>query len=153
MLNQNVFHPCKGVHHVERKASPQGDLVKKKRSLEESFFKPITPKRRTRLNYIFVGCDSHDKTLVNRIALNREAAERKGFAATGAGRRKMIEYLKERSRLAGGATVVVAYEASGNGFILCEELKKAGFACHVRHLGKKLCLRRADQAPEFRRGD
>src|SRR2546422_11058871 len=43
----------------------------------------------------------------------------------------MIEYLKERSRLAGGAKVVVAYEASGNGFILCEELKKAGFECHV----------------------
>lgn len=83
------------------------------------------------MNYIFVGCDSHDKTLVNRIALNREAAERKGFAATGAGRRKMIEYLKERSRLAGGAKVVVAYEASGNGFILCEELKEAGFECHV----------------------
>ena len=61
------------------------------------------------MNYIFVGCDSHDKTLVNRIALNREAAERKGFATTGSGRRKMIEYLKERSRLAGGAKVVESF--------------------------------------------
>jgi transposase len=83
------------------------------------------------LNYIFVGCDSHDKTLVNKIALNREAAERIGFAATRSGRRKMIEYLKKRNDVAGGAKVVVAYEASGNGFILCDELKEAGFDCHV----------------------
>jgi transposase len=83
------------------------------------------------LNYIFVGCDSHDKTLVNKIALNREAAQRKGFGASGAGRRKMIEYLKEGSQEAGGAKVVVAYEASGNGFILCDELKQAGIECHV----------------------
>jgi transposase len=82
-------------------------------------------------NYIFVGCDSHDKTLVTQIALNREAAEKKSFGATLAGRRKMIEYLKERSEAAGGAKVVVAYEASGNGFILCDELKAAGFECHV----------------------
>ena len=83
------------------------------------------------MNYIFVGCDSHDKTLVTKIALNREATEKRGFAATGAGRRKMIEYLKERSQVAGGAKVVVAYEASGNGFILCDELKQAGIECHV----------------------
>lgn len=83
------------------------------------------------MNYIFVGCDSHDKTLVNKIALNREAPERRGFAASRAGRRKMIEYLKERSQAAGGAKVVVAYEASGNGFILSDELKEAGFECHV----------------------
>jgi transposase len=83
------------------------------------------------LNYIFVGCDSHDKTLVNKIARNREAAERKSFAATRAGRRKMIEYLKTRSQAAGNVKVVVAYEASGNGFILCDEMKAAGFECHV----------------------
>jgi transposase len=83
------------------------------------------------LNYIFVGCDSHDKTLVTKIALNREAAERRSFSATASGRRKMIEELQKRSQAAGGAKVVVAYEASGNGFILCDELKSAGFECQV----------------------
>jgi transposase len=68
---------------------------------------------------------------VNKIALNREMAERKTFAASHAGRRKMIEYLKARSQAAGNAKVVVAYEASGNGFILCDELRQAGFECHV----------------------
>jgi len=83
------------------------------------------------LHYIFVGCDSHDKTLVSKIALNRESAERKGFAATHAGRTKMIEYLKKRSQAAGNAKIVIAYEASGNGFILCDELMQAGIECHV----------------------
>jgi len=81
------------------------------------------------LNYIFVGCDSHDKTLVTKIAINLEASEKKTFSATGSGRRKFIQYLAERAK--GGAKVVVAYEASGNGFILCDELRAAGFDCHV----------------------
>ena len=78
------------------------------------------------MNYIFVGCDSHDKTLVTKIALNRETAEKKRFGATRAGRRKLIEYFRRRSAEAGRAEVVVAYEASGNGFILCDELKQQG---------------------------
>jgi transposase len=43
----------------------------------------------------------------------------------------MIEFLKTKVQQAGGARVVVAYEASGNGFILCDELRAAGFECHV----------------------
>jgi transposase len=83
------------------------------------------------LNYIFVGCDSHDKTLVNKIAHNRGEAETKRFSGNRSGRRKLIEYLIKRSQAAGGAKVVVAYEASGNGFILSDELKEAGIECHV----------------------
>ena len=83
------------------------------------------------MNYIFIGCDSHDKTLVNKVALNREEAEKKSFAANRSGRQKLIEFLKRRSQMAGGAKVVIAYEASGNGFNLCDELKEAGFECHV----------------------
>jgi transposase len=82
------------------------------------------------VNYIFVGCDSHDKTLVTKVAINREKAERKVFSGNHSGRRKLIDYLKGRSASL-GAKVVVAYEASGNGFILCDELKAAGFECHV----------------------
>jgi transposase len=82
-------------------------------------------------NYIFVGCDSHEKTLVNKIAHNDGAMETKKFGANRAGRQKLIEYLKERSHRAEEAQVVVAYEASGNGFILCDDLKAAGLQCHV----------------------
>jgi transposase len=83
------------------------------------------------LNYIFVGCDSHDKTLVTKIALNLEPATKKTFSATRAGRSRFIEYLSELSQKEGGAAVAVAYEASGNGFILCDAIRSAGFECHV----------------------
>jgi transposase len=63
--------------------------------------------------------------------MNREESEKKNVAANRSGRRKLIEYLKKRSELAGGAEVVVVYEASGNGFVLCDELKAAGIRCHV----------------------
>lgn|SRR5215510_5178535 len=82
-------------------------------------------------NYILVGCDSHEKTLVNKIAHNDGTVETKRFSASRAGQEKLIEYLKERSRRAGGAQVVLAYEASAHGFIFCDELRAAGFMCHV----------------------
>lgn len=82
-------------------------------------------------NYIFVGCDSHEKTLVTKIAHNDGPQDKKRFSANRAGRQKLIQYLTERRRQAGGAQVVVAYEASAHGFILCDELKAAGFICHV----------------------
>lgn len=82
-------------------------------------------------NYIFVGCDSHEKTLVNKIAHNDGPMDVKKFGASRAGREKMIQHLKGRSRELGGAQVVVVYEASGHGFILCDELQAAGFQCHV----------------------
>jgi transposase len=82
-------------------------------------------------DYIFVGCDSHEKTLVNKIAVNREAAETKRFAANRAGRQKLIAYLKTRSQQLGNAKVVVGYEASAQGFVLSDELQAAGIACHV----------------------
>jgi transposase len=82
-------------------------------------------------NYIFVGCDSHEKTLVNKIALNRDAAETKRFGANREGRQKLIAYLKERSQQTCSAKVVVAYDASLHGFNFCDELKVAGLECHV----------------------
>ena len=119
----------RGVHYVERKGneSPTGFWYKK--SFEG--FSTINPEETLVSDYIFVGNDSHDKTLVLKIARNLEAAERKTFGATRAGRRKLIEELKCRSEAAGGAKVIVGYEASGNGFVLYDELKAAGFECHV----------------------
>src|SRR5262245_19690174 len=64
------------------------------------------------------------------MALNREEERSKTFSANRSGRQRFIEYLKQWSE-AKGAKVAVAYEASGNGFILCDELKKAGIGCHV----------------------
>ena len=81
--------------------------------------------------FIMVACDLHDKTMVLKIARGREAAEKVTLGNTRAGRLRLIEQLRERSRGAGGAGVMFAYEASGQGFGLYDELTEAGFTCHV----------------------
>lgn len=82
-------------------------------------------------NYIFVGCDSHEKMLVLKVACNRGESESKRFGGNRQGREKLIEYLKQKSRENQNAEVIVAYEASAHGFILADELEAAGFRCHV----------------------
>lgn len=80
---------------------------------------------------IMIGCDLHDKTMLLKIATGREAAETCSVKNTAAGRAKMIEELKQRAAAAGGARVLLAYEASGQGFGLYDELADAGIECHV----------------------
>jgi transposase len=67
---------------------------------------------------------------VTKISLNLEPPQKKVFSATRAGRKKMMEYLSGLGREA-EAKVIVAYEASGNGFILYDELKAAGIQGYV----------------------
>lgn len=83
------------------------------------------------MNSIFVGCDSHAKTLVNLIAVNREASEQRIVANSRSGRQKLIGMLKEKAQALGGARIVLVYEASGQGFILHDELRTAGIEGHV----------------------
>jgi transposase len=80
--------------------------------------------------FIMVACDLHDKTMLLKIAQGREAAEKVTLRNTSAGRRRLIEQLRERSQTA-GSRVIFAYEASGQGFGLYDELTAAGFECHV----------------------
>jgi len=81
--------------------------------------------------FIMVACDLHDKTMLLKIARGREAAEKVTLRNTSSCRRRLIEQLHERARAAGGARVMFAYEASGQGFGLYDELTAAGFECHV----------------------
>jgi transposase len=52
------------------------------------------------------------------------------FRNSVGGRMKMIDMLKEEAA-ADGARVIFAYEASGQGFALHDELTEAGIECHV----------------------
>ncbi len=81
--------------------------------------------------FIMVACDLHDRTMVLKIARGREAAETVTLRNTSACRRRLIEQLHERARAAGGGRVIFAYEASGQGFGLHDELTAAQIACHV----------------------
>lgn len=81
--------------------------------------------------FIMVACDLHDKTMLLKIARGREVAEKVTLRNTSACRRRLIEQLHERARAAGGARVIFAYEASGQGFGLHDELTVANIECHV----------------------
>ncbi len=76
--------------------------------------------------FIMVGCDLHDESMVLKIARGRDDSEKVTARNTLEGRRRLIDDLKARARQAGGAKVLFAYEASGQGFGLCDQLSEAG---------------------------
>lgn len=80
--------------------------------------------------YIMVGCDLHDETMLLMIAEGRGEAFKRSYRNTHSGHRAMIKALKEQARER-RARVICAYEASGLGFDLHDELTEAGIKCHV----------------------
>jgi transposase len=94
---------------------------------------------------IFVGCDAHDKRLLLRYAVDRGTIQQRGFHNNAASRGAMIRWLVKKAQALGGATVYFAYEASGLGFILYDELTEAGILCHV------LAPTRIERSPHHRR--
>ena len=82
-------------------------------------------------HYIMVGCDVHDETLVLKIAVDRSEPQARTVENTPRGRAELVRDLRDASRRARGAKVVLVYEASCQGFGLHDELVEAGFDCHV----------------------
>jgi transposase len=78
---------------------------------------------------IMVGCDLHDATTVLKVADGPDATVRKGFATSN--RSAMIEWVKDFASQRGAVRIVFAYEASGQGFGLYDDLTDAGIECHV----------------------
>jgi transposase len=82
-------------------------------------------------NVIIIGCDLHDESMLLKIAEGRNTPHVRSFENTSTGRKRMIEYLKKQAEAAGNARIVFAYEASGQGFGLYDELTNAEVECHV----------------------
>lgn len=111
---------------------------------------------------IMIGCDLHDKTMLLKIAEGRSEPETCSVKNTASGRARMIQSLKKRAAAAGQARVMFAYEASGQGFGLYDELTDAGLECYVlaptkiarsqRHASQKTDERDAQQLLELLRG-
>jgi transposase len=76
-----------------------------------------------------IGCDLHDLTTVLMVADGPGTPVRKGFVT--ANRAGMIEWLKDFAARRGATQIVFAYEASGQGFGLYDDLADAGIECHV----------------------
>lgn len=82
-------------------------------------------------NYIMVGCDLHDASMVLRIAHNGGKVQTRTISNDGEGRALVKTELRRQAQAVGGAEIVWAYEASAQGFGLHDELTEAGMACHV----------------------
>ena len=80
---------------------------------------------------IMIGCDLHDKTMLLKIATDRQEPSTRSVKNTQTGRVAMIRDLKALAAAAGDARVVFVYEASGQGFGLYDELTDAGIEAHV----------------------
>ena len=83
------------------------------------------------VRHIFVGIDLGDKNSVARIALDRDKSERFGFVNNRHGRARLIREVKAKAGQAGGARIVMAYEASSCGFVLSDEAEREGIECRV----------------------
>jgi len=81
--------------------------------------------------HIFIGIDLGDKNSVTRIAVDREKSERFTFINNRQGRARLFREAKRRSDEAGGAKIIMAYEASSCGFVLSDEAEAAGMQCWV----------------------
>jgi len=76
-----------------------------------------------------IGCDLHDRTMMLKVAVDQGEPVKRSFAT--AEPEKMIAWLQEFSEQHGATRIVFAYEASGRGFGLYDELSDAGIECYV----------------------
>jgi transposase len=83
------------------------------------------------VGHIFVGIDLGDKNSVSRIAEDRGKSERLGFLNNRIGRARLFREVKRQAEKAGGAEIVMAYEASACGFVLRDEAVAQGIRCEV----------------------
>lgn len=111
---------------------------------------------------MLVGCDLHDRSMLLKIAVGREPSVKRNWPNDPAARLAMIADLKRRAAAAGVTRVVFAYEASGLGFCLYDQLHAAGIECYVlaptlierslKHRHRKTDERDAEHLLEILRG-
>lgn len=83
------------------------------------------------VEFIIVGIDVHDKNMLMKIAADSASPDTRSFANTRDGRRGMLAEFRRRQEKTRASRVVVAYEASGAGFGLHDDVTDDGFECHV----------------------
>jgi transposase len=81
--------------------------------------------------YIMIGCDLHDKSMLLKIAEGTSPADMVQVDNNVRGRAGMIRDLKRRAEALGGARLIFVYEASGQGFGLYDQLRQSGIECYV----------------------
>lgn len=80
---------------------------------------------------IMIGCDLHDRSMLLRYAVGTEQPQQLTYPNDVAGRRRMISRLNSLAKKNHAERIVFAYEASGLGYGLSDELNDSGVECHV----------------------
>lgn len=96
-------------------------------------------------HFILTGADVHDATMLLKIAVDSGSPQKRSFSNDREGRQAMIRHLQKISAAGCGAKTLFAYEASGLGFGLYDELTAAGITCYV------LAPTKLERSPRHRR--
>ena len=80
---------------------------------------------------IMIGCDLHDRNMLLRYGVDDQEPQQASFANDEGGRGRMIELLHQFAGRQQAKRIVFAYEASGQGYGLCDLLYDHGIECHV----------------------
>lgn len=80
---------------------------------------------------IMIGCDLHDRSMLLRYAVGTQVPQQLAHENNPSGRRNMIARIKRLADKERCQRIVFAYEASGLGFGLSDELHEAGIECYV----------------------
>ena len=80
---------------------------------------------------IMIGCDLHDRSMLLRYAIDMEEPQQLTFKNDATDRKRMISRLKSLAKKSGVKRIVFAYEASGLGYRLADQIRAEGMECHV----------------------
>lgn len=82
-------------------------------------------------NVLMVGCDLHDRNMLVRFACGLDEPQQATFDNDDSGRDALVKRLRLVAAETGAERVVLVYEASGQGFCLCDFLTDRGIETHV----------------------
>jgi transposase len=80
---------------------------------------------------IIAGIDLHDENMLLKTGVGKGPVELLNYSNDRDGRKAMLREFRKRRKACGASRVVFAYEASGAGFGLHDDIVEAGFECHV----------------------
>lgn len=80
---------------------------------------------------IMIGCDLHDRNMLLRYAVGTSVPQQLAYGNDASGRRRMIAWFNRLAQKHGCDRIVFAYEASGLGHGLSDELHDKGIECYV----------------------
>ncbi len=78
-----------------------------------------------------IGCDLHSRSMLLRYSVGNGQVQQLSYDNDALGRRRMIVRIQAVAKKQQTNRIVFAYEASGLGYGLCDQLNDTGIECHV----------------------